>query len=238
MESWLRVGGVRLEAYFQRYRLEGDESSFVGELLTKPEGDTSPQSYFSQLSIADQFEILEWHLRLSTRMAKHLGAELSINVHNSLVEHEQDRQRFLRILEMTPVPVTLEFTEDYPMPIMESSNRFLRELRELGHLSALDDFGTGHNGMTLLTDYDFDVVKVDRSLLTNLLTSSERQRSIKLLVQLLDVLGKRHVVEGIENEEVHRYLVDAGFTTFQGFLFHQPEPVAQLLAEASMGVER
>jgi EAL domain-containing protein (putative c-di-GMP-specific phosphodiesterase class I) len=124
------------------------------------------------------------------------------------------------------------------MPIMESSNRFLRELRALGHLSALDDFGTGHNGMSLLTDYDFDVVKVDRSLLTNLLTSSERQRSINLLVQLLDVLGKRHVVEGIENEEVHRYLVDAGFTTFQGFLFHRPEPVAQLLAEASMGVER
>lgn len=238
MESWLQVGEVRLEAYFQRYRLEGDESSVVGELLTKPEGHISPQSYFSQLSIADQFEILQWHLQLGTQMAKHFGARTAINVHNSLVEHEEDRQRFLRILGATAVPVILEFTEDYPMPIMESSNRFLRELRELGHLSALDDFGTGHNGMSLLTDYDFDVVKVDRSLLANLLTSSERQRSIKLLVQLLDVLGKRHVVEGIEDEAVHHYLVDVGFTTFQGFLFHRPEPVAQLLAETSMGVER
>ena len=238
MESWLQVGEVRLEAYFQRYRLEGDETSFVGELLTKPEGDVSPQSYFSQLSLADQFEILEWHLQLSTQMAEDLRAKISINVHNSLVEHEADRQRFLSILETTSVPVTLEFTEDYPMPAMESSNRFLRELRERGHLSALDDYGTGHNGMTLLTDYDFDVVKIDRSLLANLLTSSERQRSIKLLAQLLDVLGKQHVVEGIEHESVHRYLVDAGFTTFQGFLFHRPEPVEQLLAKASMGVER
>ena len=104
MESWLQVGEVRLEAYFQRYRLEGDETSFVGELLTKPEGDVSPQSYFSQLSLADQFEILEWHLQLSTQMAEDLRAKISINVHNSLVEHEADRQRFLRILETSLSP--------------------------------------------------------------------------------------------------------------------------------------
>lgn len=238
MESWLQVGEVRLEAYFQRYRLEFDDDLVWGELLTKPEGHDAPEAYFSQLSLADQFEILEWHLRVSGRMAASLKSTISINVHNSLVEHEDDRRRFLEILSATPAKVMLEFTEHYPMPEMESSNTFLREIRELGHLSALDDFGTGHNGMSLLTDYDFDVVKIDRSLTKNLLKSAERQRMMKLLSQLLEVLGKQHVVEGIEDEEVYKYLVDIGFNTFQGFLFHRPEPVEGLLAARSVGAEQ
>lgn len=235
MESWLQVGKVRLETYFQRYRLEFDDDLVWGELLTKPEGHDAPESYFTQLSLSDQFEILEWHLRVSGRMAESLKSTVSINVHNSLVEHEDDRRRFLQILSATPAKVMLEFTEHYPMPEMESSNTFLREIRELGHLSALDDFGTGHNGMSLLTDYDFDVVKIDRSLTANLLKNPERQRMMKLLFQLLDVLGKQHVVEGIESEAVHEFLVELGFNTFQGFLFHRPEPVEALLAAGSVG---
>ena len=238
MESWLQVGEVRLEAYFQRYRLEFDENLVWGELLTKPEGHDAPESYFTQLSLADQFEILEWHLRVSGRMAKSLKSTVSINVHNSLVEHERDRRRFLEILSKTPAKVMLEFTEHYPMPDLESSNTFLREIRELGHLSALDDFGTGHNGVSLLTNYDFDVVKIDRSLTGNLLKNPERRRMMKLLFQLLDVLGKQHVVEGIEDEKVHKFLVAIGFTTFQGFLFHRPEPVEALLAARSVGTEQ
>ena len=237
MESWMQVEGVRLEAYFQRYQIVGDDEPISGELLTKPEGHTAPESYFRTLSLSDQFTILEWHLRLSTEMTHRLGAMVSINVHNSLVEHQEDRLRFLEILGRTTVPVMLEFTEDYPMPAMESSNAFLREIRELGHLSALDDFGTGHNGMSLLTRYDFDVVKVDRSLTGNLLTNPERRRMMRLLAQLLDTLGKQHVVEGIEDAEVYERLLDAGFTAFQGFLFYRPEPVVKLLAEASVGVD-
>jgi len=237
VESWLQVGDVRLDAYFQRYHVEGDELSVVGELLTKPAGDIAPQSYFSQLPLGDQFEILQWHLGLSSQMAEQFDASISINVHNSLVEHEKDRNRFLEILSAATVPVLLEFTEDYPMPVVESSNHFLREIRELGHRSALDDFGTGHNGMSLLTDYDFDVVKIDRSLIANLMSSPERQKLIKLLSQFLDVLGKDRVVEGIEDQDVYRYLVEAGFTSFQGFLFHRPEPLAKLLSETSVGAE-
>ena len=92
--------------------------------------------------------------------------------------------------------------------------------------------------MSLLTDYDFDVVKIDRSFTANLLKNPERQRMMKLLFQLLDVLGKQHVVEGIENEEVHEFLVDIGFNIFQGFLFHRPEPVEALLAARSVGAKQ
>jgi EAL domain-containing protein (putative c-di-GMP-specific phosphodiesterase class I) len=46
---------------------------------------------------------------------------------------------------------------------------------------------------------------------------------------MLDVLGKKHVVEGIEDDEVHRLLCQAGFSTYQGYLFQRPEPLAAAL---------
>ena len=238
MSAQLQVGDNLLTAYFQRYRVEDDLSSMAGELLTKLEGDSRPESYFSSLSLADQFAILEWHLQLSRELAIERDIGVSINVHNSLVEHEEDRRRFVDLLARYQHPVTLEFTESYPMPRVTIANALLREIRELGHLSALDDFGTGHNRMSLLIDFDFDVVKIDRSLSASVALNPERQRLMTLLFQYLEVLGKDHVVEGVEDESVHRLLVDAGFTKFQGFLFHRPVPVAGVLNISFDGADR
>lgn len=238
MSAQLQVGDKLLTAYFQRYRVEGDLSSMAGELLTKLDDDASPESYFSSLSLADQFAILEWHLELSVELAIERDIDVSINVHNSLVEHEEDRRRLIALLAQYRNPVTLEFTETYPMPRSAISNALLREIRELGHLSALDDFGTGHNQTSLLTDYDFDVVKIDRSLSATLASNPQRQRLMGLLFQYLKALGKDHVVEGVEDEIVHRLLVEEGFTNFQGFLFHRPVPVAGVLNISFDGADR
>ena len=228
MEPWLQVGDDRLVAYFQRYRVENEPDVLRGELLTKPDGCRTPESYFSRLAIADQFAILEWHLRLSAELAELCQAIVSINIHNSMIESEDGQQRLLSLLAAHPVSVTLEFTETYPMPQIDASNRLLRGIRELGHFSALDDFGTGFNEMSLLTDFDFDVIKIDQSLSANLATDPGKQRSLGLLAKILDVLGKDHVVEGVESEDVYQLLVDIGFVTFQGFLFHAPERVTDV----------
>lgn len=238
MSAQLQVGDNLLTAYFQRYRVEGNLSSMAGELLTKLDDDASPESYFSSLSLADQFAILEWHLELSVELAIERDIDVSINVHNSLVEHEENRRRLIALMAQYRNPVTLEFTETYPMPHSAISNALLREIRELGHFSALDDFGTGHNRVSLLTDYDFDVVKIDRSLSAALASNPQSQRSIGLLYQYLKALGKDHVVEGVEDEIVHRLLVEEGFTNFQGFLFHRPIPVAGVLNISFDGADR
>ena len=238
MSAQLQVGDNLLTAYFQRYRVEGNLSSMAGELLTKLDDDASPESYFSSLSLTDQFAILEWHLELSVELAIERDIDVSINVHNSLVEHEENRRRLIALMAQYRNPVTLEFTETYPMPQSAISNALLREIRELGHFSALDDFGTGHNRVSLLTDYDFDVVKIDRSLSAALASNPQSQRSMGLLYQYLKALGKDHVVEGVEDEIVHRLLVEEGFTNFQGFLFHRPIPVAGVLNISFDGADR
>ena len=228
--SWdMAVNGVVLAPYFQAYRCLASPGTLCGELLTRPDVARRTEEFFSDLDVEGQFQILEWQVGIQHRMLDLLGARVAINVHNSMVEAEEGRARFLAIVERASAPTTFEFTETYPMPPIAASNRLLRDIRALGHKSALDDFGTGLNGMSLLTDYDFDVIKLDRSLVFDLPGRAEKQKTLRLVLEMLRVLGKEHVVEGVETQEVLDLLVDMGFSTFQGYLFGQPAPVASLV---------
>lgn len=230
MDTQLDVDGDQLVAWYQRY--ETPSLRFTGELLTRPDSLSGPEEYFKRSEIARLFEILEWHLGLVAELHHDYGVDLSINIHNSMVDAEIDRDRFLELIGREDHPVTFEFTETSPMPPVDISNRLLRSIRELGHRSSLDDFGTGFNGISLLTDYDFDVVKIDRLLLADIGTQPQKQQAMRLLARTLDVLGKSHVVEGVETEAVHQILLEAGFSVFQGFLFHRPEPLLGLISTA------
>ena len=229
------AGEVRLEPYFQQYFLVSRPNTIEGELLTRPEASAPTEEFFNALSVEDQFQILEWQIVLQHRMHKELGALVSINVHNRVVETDQNRERFLGLVANASAPTTFEFTETYPMPPVNTSNQLLNAIRSLGHFSALDDFGTGLNGMSLLTDYDFDIIKIDRSLIFDIVDRPEKRKTLRLMLEMLRVLGKQHVVEGIENDEVLDALKQSGFEVFQGFLFGRPQRVADLFSASSKG---
>jgi EAL domain-containing protein (putative c-di-GMP-specific phosphodiesterase class I) len=114
------------------------------------------------------------------------------------------------------------------MPDSADANQMFRRLRDQGHSCALDDFGTGLNGMTLLTDYDFDIVKVDRFLTIDIEARPEKLKVVSLLNEMILALNKSHVVEGVETKEVYDLLVSAGFRVFQGYLLDKPVPISVL----------
>jgi EAL domain-containing protein (putative c-di-GMP-specific phosphodiesterase class I) len=221
----LRVAGTVVEPYFQQYQTVRGPGEAAGELLSRPTGSAQVEEFFNQLTHQEHVEILTWQLRLKEWFTERTGWRMSINVDNKLINTTDRRVQFLELVAEYPTAATFEFTETNPMPPVFEANRLLREMRELGHRSALDDFGTGLNGMSLLTDYDFDVVKVDRSLIFDIESRVEKRKTIRLIRQMLGVLGKRHVVEGVENEDLKAMLVAAGFTTFQGYVVHRPEPL-------------
>lgn len=230
MSDWcLDVDGITVEPYFQQYECSKEPDLRRGELLSRPAGISRVEEFFDSLDYAGNLRILTWQLELKEHFTAMTGCRVSINVDNTLLDTDEQRSAFVALIGAYPTPATFEFTETHPMPPVDVSNHLLREVRDLGHLSALDDFGTGLNGMSLLTDYDFDVVKVDRSLIYDIASRVEKQKTVRLIYRMLDVLGKRHVVEGIDDDEVYRLLRKSGFTTFQGYLFHRPEPWDQCL---------
>lgn len=235
MDDWLLdLDGVLIEPFFQQYICSSDSDLLRGELLSRPFGHSHIEAFFDQLTYGQQVRVLEWQLGLKDRFTTATGCRVAVNVHNSLLATEDQRAAFLALVSRYPVPTTFEFTETYPMPPADVSNRLLRDLRELGHLSALDDFGTGLNGMSLLTNYDFDIVKIDRSLVFDIRSRVEKQKTVRLIAQMLDVLSKHHVVEGVDDDDLFALLKEAGFTTHQGFLFYEPEPLANVFDRLSM----
>lgn len=224
------VAGARLTPYFQRYVSLSEPNLSAGELLTKPEVSRQTEEFFTTLSVDEQFAVLEWQVGLQRLIFDQLGARVSINVHNRVVETDETRHRFLDLVASASAPTTFEFTETYPMPPVTASNHLLRDIRSLGHASALDDFGTGLNGMSLLTDYDFDIIKIDRSLVFDLSDRAEKRKTLRLVLEMLQVLGKAHVVEGVENEQIFDILRELGFQNFQGFYFGMPARVSELVS--------
>lgn len=234
MSRWsFVVGGVTVESVFQQYVCTQDPALLRGELLSRPVGVGGVEEFITSLDYGQQFQLLTAQLEIKEEFTSTTGCRMSINVDHSLLGTDAQRDAFIALLDRFPTPATFEFTETNPMPAVEAANLLLRRVRELGHLSALDDFGTGLNGMSLLSDYDFDVVKVDRSLTFDIASRVEKQKTLRLINRMLAVLGKRHVLEGIDDEDVYRLLSKAGFTTFQGYLFHEPVLLDDVISQLS-----
>ena len=118
--------------------------------------------------------------------------------------------------------IELEITESVFMLEDESPTARLREIQNAGFRISLDDFGTGYSSLSYLRQFQFDVVKIDRSFILDLENS---ERAYNLFVAIMDMckaLRTDTVVEGIETESQFELLNKVGVNKYQGFLLGRP----------------
>lgn len=233
-----KVRGFTVEPFFQLYKNLDDDTARSGELLTRFENGESTYEFLKTFTRAEHFSLLEWLIETSNKLLKIDGIHCSINVDNNLVVEESYRTEFLRIAMLSDPATTFEFTETHAMPDAAIANQMFSRLRDEGHTNALDDFGSGLNGMTMLTEYDFDIVKIDRLLTHDVHERPEKLKVLSLLHEMLHALNKYHVVEGIEKQEVFDLLINAGYTVFQGFLFDVPKPISAIVDPQKLKEQR
>lgn len=103
----------------------------------------------------------------------------------------------------------------------------LIRLKEKGVLVLLDDFGKGYTSFSDLTDFDINIVKIDKAITQNAIN----QAGFLILENIIKTakgLGFRTLCEGIETEEQMKKAVDAGCDMLQGYYLYRPMPVMQL----------
>jgi len=130
-------------------------------------------------------------------------------------------------LESTGLPpslVTLEITESILIDDVSLVTSILERLRALGVRLALDDFGTGYSSLAYLRQLDVDYIKIDQSFMRDLERSSETGVILMSLVSLVQGLGKKLVVEGVETEEQAQIVKELGCDVAQGYLYGKPLP--------------
>lgn len=94
--------------------------------------------------------------------------------------------------------------------------------RELGCLIALDDFGAGHSNFDRVWRIQPEIVKLDRSLITQAARDTRVRRILPQMVSLLHEAGAMVLMEGIETLEEAHIALDADVDFVQGFYFGRP----------------
>lgn len=113
----------------------------------------------------------------------------------------------------------LEITESALVDNPDLANQILRELKGLNIRVALDDFGTGYSSLSYLQRFPIDVLKIDRSFITDMLAVQDNYKIVNVILALARTLGKSTVAEGIETMELAETLRALGCNLGQGFHF-------------------
>jgi EAL domain-containing protein (putative c-di-GMP-specific phosphodiesterase class I) len=112
---------------------------------------------------------------------------------------------------------------------LDSAAARLQVLRSLGARTAVDDFGTGHSTLAHLHQLPIDVIKIDRSFVSELGHHQRSDSIVGSLSQLAHELGATCVAEGVETEAQRAILMGHGCNLAQGYLF--AHPIESLLFE-------
>lgn len=125
---------------------------------------------------------------------------------------------------LPPDLLKLEVTESLLMQDPESTIALLARLRERGVEIGIDDFGTGYSSLAYLHQMPLDVLKIDRSFVSQITHSDKHVSIVRSIVALARSLDLRVVAEGVETEDQLHRLAELGADIVQGFLFSPPVP--------------
>jgi EAL domain-containing protein (putative c-di-GMP-specific phosphodiesterase class I) len=130
----------------------------------------------------------------------------------------------------------LELTEREEIDDLPTVRERLEGCRQAGMRLSADDVGAGNSGLRLLSELQFDFIKVDLSLVQRSPTSAASSAVIESVVALATRTGALVVGEGVEETAHLAKLGALGVTAAQGYLLGRPEPLAPVAPRAALGV--
>lgn len=128
---------------------------------------------------------------------------------------------------LLPQQVIIEITESEVISCFDEFEHVIRQLRAAGINLAIDDFGAGFAGLSLLTRFQPGIIKIDRSIVTDIHRYGPKQAIVHGILRCCSELEITVVAEGVEKVEEWCWLAAAGIKYFQGYLFARPPLTAR-----------
>lgn len=126
-------------------------------------------------------------------------------------------------MNFDPRRLMFEFTENEHMSDVAHVSNIVSEYRRMGFTTALDDFGAGYAGLSLLSQFQTDLIKIDMELLRDIDANNVKQAIVRGLVGIAAELGITLLAEGVETEAELSVLKALGIDLFQGYYFARPQ---------------
>lgn len=119
--------------------------------------------------------------------------------------------------------IEIELTETSGYENFENLTNFVNEMKLNNINVSIDDFGTGYSSLNLIKDLNIDVIKLDKSFVSNLNQKSEKDKIIlKSIVNMIKELNINVIAEGVETIDQLKFLQSIGCYNIQGYLFDKP----------------
>jgi diguanylate cyclase (GGDEF)-like protein len=121
----------------------------------------------------------------------------------------------------------VEITESDAMRDVEATRRVCRALRKLDVRIAIDDFGTGYSSLSSLKRLPVDIVKIDRSFVSGLLTDPNDEAIAETIISIADRFGFESLGEGAEQPGEIDWLRHHACRYVQGYAVCHPLPLEE-----------
>lgn len=189
------------------------------------------------ISIAEETGLIlplgEWVLRAACEQIRQweisypLYQPFSVSVNLSVKQFTQPNlvQMVGQVISETgidPQHLKLEITESVLIENLQKTAWLLQELIDLGVQLSLDDFGTGFSSLSDLHHLPIDILKIDRSFVSNMETGNKNLEIVRTIINLAENLNMQVVAEGVETLQQMLQLQDLGCTYGQGYFFSRP----------------
>lgn len=123
---------------------------------------------------------------------------------------------------LTPDVLKLEITESAYTENADQLICVVENLRKNGYTIEMDDFGTGYSSLNMLSSMPIDVLKMDRSFISNMENSEKDKQLVALIFGIAENLDITVIAEGVETEAQLLLLKQMGCTLVQGYYFSHP----------------
>jgi len=153
--------------------------------------------------------------------------KISVNISPFQLADGWLAQRIIKTLAETGFPaerLVIEITESSLFADIDLARSIVASLKNQGVRLALDDFGTGFSSLAHLRSLPFDIIKIDRTFVTNINAKRESSAIVRAVTTLAAALQVPVCVEGIEDEDAYRTVVRLGCQIGQGWYFGKAMP--------------
>ena len=120
----------------------------------------------------------------------------------------------------------IEITESANFTDVDILGTRIDQIRNSGFRVAMDDFGVESSNLALLSFVKFDVLKIDKGFVKDIISNRRAQIIIGTMIKMCSEMGIQLIAEGIENTQQLDILRKYGVKTVQGYLFSKPVSIS------------
>ena len=183
--------------------------------------------------ISEQLMIKAYHFILPVIKSGQFNGRISFNVSMTQFIRGDFVSWIDKILGECNFPseyLELEITESMVMENIDRAIKIMKQLKSRNISISIDDFGTGYSSLSYLKKFPIDIIKIDKSFISDLMYSEEDRKIITSIIQLAHNLGLQVIAEGTEELNQVMFLKELNCEQIQGFYYCKPLPASEYLS--------